>query len=102
MYMYTYIYIYSYIYIHIYTYTYVYIYIYMYMYTHWQPKLDHHPACRHTINQRSVAATAHLILDVPHPISAYLPGQGMGYAKGYVPGYGVKHTLQMRLFIVLF
>jgi len=31
-----------------------------------------------------------------------LPGidQGMGYAKGYVPGYGVKHTLQMRLFIV--
>jgi len=39
-------------------------------------------------------------LDVPYPISSYPPGQGMGYAKGYVPGYGVNHTLHYSFVLV--
>jgi len=41
-------------------------------------------------------------LDVPYPIPSYPPGQGMGYAKGYVPGYGVKHTLHYSFVLVFY
>jgi len=42
------------------------------------------------------------ILDVSIPIPSYPPGQGMGFAKGYVPEYGVRHTLHYSFVLVFY